>query len=98
MINDIIRAYSSNLLTQVEAKSYIQRTIEAQIEEIKSSAEEASARVSQIISSFEDTGCGCNCLSEDIGEAPITAREEKAIADKEALREQVAQIIKIFEL
>lgn len=99
MINDIIRAYSSNLLTQVEAKSYVQRTIEAQIAEIEASAEESSARATQIIDSLEDCyDCGCDYLPEDIGEAPMTAREEEAIDKKEALREQVAKIIEIYKL
>lgn len=99
MINNIIRAYSANLLTQVEAKSYVQRTIEAQIAEIEASAEESSARATEIIDRL-DCGCECECDfgPEEPGiEAPVSARKEEEMK-KEALSAEIAKLIKFFEL
>jgi hypothetical protein len=98
MINNIIRAYSANLLTQTEAKSYVQRTIEAQIAEIEASAEESSARATEIIDRLDCCECDCGLGYEDPEvPAPISARAEED-AKKEELSKEIAKLIKFFEL
>jgi hypothetical protein len=97
MINDIIRAYSSNLLTQVEAKSYVQRTIEAQIAEIEASCEESSARASEIMDRL-DCECECELGYDDPDSDLVTPTQGEVDAKKEALSVEIAKLIKYFEL
>ena len=61
MIQDIISAFRANLLTADEAKSYIQRTTEAHIQESEARAQQISASAAEIISSLEDCDCDDEC-------------------------------------
>jgi len=73
MINipDIIAAFNSKLLTESEAKSYIQRWIETNIQERQSYTKTSEARTAMEIKKTIDDGrltcedCGCPLINED---------------------------------
>lgn len=67
MISDIIRARDEKLLTDSEAKSYIQRFLESHIQQTEAYSEEIKARAAKLTEEVidmqdedeDDDECGC---------------------------------------
>lgn len=85
MINDIIKAHSANLLTQAEAKSYIQRMAEAIIQQSEAHAEEISANAASILDQLEECDCPCGTCGIEDPNVPLPKTADQIKAEMEAI-------------
>lgn len=94
MIDDIIKAYSANLLTQNEAKSYVQRMAEAFIQQSEARAEEISANVAAILDQLEDCDCPCDGCGLEDPNVPLPKTAAQVDAEIEAMANEFKSLLK----
>lgn len=98
MILDIIKAFDKGLLTMAEAKSYIQRAAESEIQQVEAYAQEINARTAKTIDSFKDEDCGCEDECCNVPMMTATQASQKELEEtKRRVEEKAAEFFGLLK-